>query len=106
MAMGAAWKVRRIVRNLQHIIGIELMCGAQALDYRAPLTAGIGAAAAHRAVRKLVPTLESDRVMHGDMAMLAEAVADGVFDPVVLEVGNGESGVGNGESGIGNRKGQ
>ncbi len=102
MAMGAAWKVRRIVRNVQHIIGIELMCGAQALDYRAPLTAGIGAAAAQRAVRKLVPTLERDRVMHGDMAMLAEAVAEGVFDPVVLGVGNG---VGNGESGIGNRRG-
>ncbi|MFI5246869.1 MAG: histidine ammonia-lyase, partial [Gemmatimonadales bacterium] len=29
MAMGAAWKLRRIVRNVQHILGIELMCAMQ-----------------------------------------------------------------------------
>lgn len=99
MAMGAAWKVRRIVRNVQHIIGIELMCGAQALDYRAPLTAGIGARAAQKAVRGLVAPLGRDRVLHDDIVRLAGAVADGVFEPAALG-----GGVGNGESEIGNRR--
>jgi histidine ammonia-lyase len=79
MAMGAAWKVRRIVHNVRHVLAIELMCAAQALDYRAPLRPGRGVAAAHEAVRALVPPLAADRVLSGDIATLAEAVAEGRF---------------------------
>jgi histidine ammonia-lyase len=79
MAMGAAWKLRRIVRNVQYVLAIELMCAAQALDYRAPLRAGRGAAEAHGVVRSLVPRLERDRVLAPDIATLADAVAAGRF---------------------------
>ena len=44
MAMGAAWKARRVLRNLENILAIELMCAAQGLDFRAPLRPGIGVA--------------------------------------------------------------
>src|SRR5205814_5297121 len=44
MAMGAAWKLRRVVANVRAVLAIELMCAAQGLDYRAPLRAGRGAA--------------------------------------------------------------
>src|SRR5690349_2084436 len=81
MAMGAAWKVRRIVRNLQHVLAIELMCAAQGLDYRAPLRPGVGVARAHAAVRELVPPLAGDRVLSGDIAVLAAAVSAGRFLP-------------------------
>jgi histidine ammonia-lyase len=84
MAMGAAWKVRRIVRNVQHVLAIELMCAAQALDYRAPLSAGVGAAAGHRAVRALVAPLERDRVLSDDITTLAAALATGAFEPAAL----------------------
>ena len=40
MAMGAAWKLRRIIGNVRHVLAIELMCAAQGLDYRAPLQRG------------------------------------------------------------------
>ncbi len=83
MAMGSAWKLRRIVRNLQHIIGIELMCGAQAIDCRAPLLPGVGVVEAHRRVRDLVSPLAGDRVLSGDIRRLADAVAHGVFEPSV-----------------------
>ncbi|MDQ6888480.1 MAG: histidine ammonia-lyase [Gemmatimonadota bacterium] len=79
MAMGAAWKLRRIVRDVQHVIGIELLCAAQALDYRAPLRPGRGAAEGHRRVREHVPRLERDRVLSPDIIRLADAVADGRF---------------------------
>src|SRR6185503_4489361 len=36
MAMAAAWKLRRIVKNVRYVLAIELMCGAQGIDYRAP----------------------------------------------------------------------
>lgn len=86
MAMGAAWKLRRIVRNLQHVIGIELMCGAQAIDYRAPLRPGVGISEAHRRVRELVPPLSGDRVLSNDMHRLADAVARGWFEPSTTTV--------------------
>jgi histidine ammonia-lyase len=79
MAMGAAWKLRRVVHNVQHILAIELMCAAQGLDCRAPLTPGRGVRVAHRQVRQLVPPLVGDRVLAGDIAVLAEAVAAGRF---------------------------
>jgi len=79
MAMGAAWKLRRIVRNLQHVLAIELMCGAQGIDFRAPLRPGRGVARAHALVRRLVAPLERDRVLAPDIAALADAVATGFF---------------------------
>jgi len=85
MAMGAAWKLRRIVGNVQHILGIELMCAAQGLDYRAPLAPGRGVAQAHRVVRELVEPLGADRVLSGDIARLAVAVGAGRFVGVTKE---------------------
>ena len=79
MAMGAAWKLRRIVRNVQHILAIELLCGAQGIDLRAPLRPGLGVAEAHHAVRALVPPLSRDRVLSPDIGIVADAVARGRF---------------------------
>ncbi|NUO62230.1 MAG: histidine ammonia-lyase [Gemmatimonadaceae bacterium] len=84
MAMGAAWKLRRIVQNVRHILAIELMCGAQGIDCRAPLTPGRGVARAHRVVRSLVAPLGADRVLAGDIATLADAVADARFTSTEL----------------------
>jgi len=79
MAMGAAWKLRRVIRNVRHVLAIELMCAAQGVDFRAPLKPGVGVARAHAAVRKLVPRLERDRVIGPDIERLAQAIADDVF---------------------------
>jgi histidine ammonia-lyase len=81
MAMGAAWKLRRVIRNVQHILGIELLCAAQGVDYRAPLRPGRGVARAHAEVRRLVSPLERDRVLAPDIGVLADAIAAGVFGP-------------------------
>jgi histidine ammonia-lyase len=79
MAMTAAWKLRRVVHNLRHVLAIELMCAAQGVDYRAPLKPGSGVARAHRVVRRHVKPLQRDRVLAGDIAMLAEAIGRGEF---------------------------
>ncbi len=79
MAMGAAWKLRRIIGNVRNILAIELMCAAQGLDYRLPLRAGRGAAAGHRLVRELVAPLEQDRVLSTDILALASAIERGHF---------------------------
>jgi histidine ammonia-lyase len=79
MAMGAAWKLRRIIGNVRNVLAIELMCAAQGLDYRLPLRAGRGAAAGHRLVRELVASLAQDRVLSTDILVLAGAIERGHF---------------------------
>jgi histidine ammonia-lyase len=79
MAMGAAWKLRRIIRNVQNILAIELMCSAQGLDFRAPLKPGAKLMPAHKHVRELVAHLDRDRVLSGDIGVLSSAVARGDF---------------------------
>jgi histidine ammonia-lyase len=74
MAMAAAWKLRRVVRNVRYVLAIELMCGAQGIDFRAPLKPGKGVARAHAAVRSLISPLERDRVLSGDIERLALAI--------------------------------
>jgi histidine ammonia-lyase len=82
MAMGAAWKLRRVVENVRAVLAIELMCAAQGLDCRAPLRAGRGAARGLALVRELVAPLTADRVLAGDIARLADAIDAGHFAPV------------------------
>ncbi|MEK0430469.1 MAG: hypothetical protein RL139_273 [Gemmatimonadota bacterium] len=79
MAMGAAIKLRRILHNVRHVLGVELMCGAQGIDYRRPLRAGAGVERAYAAVRARVPRLAEDRVLGPDIEALAAAVGTGAF---------------------------
>ncbi len=80
MAMGAAWKLRRVIANVRTVLAIELMCAAQGVDYRAPLAPGAGVQEAHRRVRSLVAPYTGDRAMRGDVARLADAIDAGTFD--------------------------
>jgi histidine ammonia-lyase len=79
MSMGAAWKLRRVLHNVRTVLAIELLCAAQGVDYRAPLKPGRGVARAHAVVRSLVAPLGQDRVLAGDIAALADAIANGRF---------------------------
>ena len=83
MAMGAAWKARRIVANLRNVLAIELMCGAQGIDFRAPLAPATAVGKAHQRVRAVVPHLERDRVMSGDIASVAREIFAGRFDECI-----------------------
>jgi histidine ammonia-lyase len=82
MAMGAAVKARRAAENARNVIAIELMCAAQALDYRAPLRPGRGVAKAHGIVRRSVPALTEDRVLTPDIQTIAGLIGDGAFNAV------------------------
>jgi histidine ammonia-lyase len=83
MGVTSAHKVQRILDLARQVITIELMCAAQMLDFRAPLKPGIGVQQAQEIVRSFVTKLEHDRVLAPDIATLAEAVKEGVFE--VLE---------------------
>ena len=79
MAMGAAWKLRRIVGNLRNVLAIELLCAMQGIDYRRPLRSSAPVEKAYATVRKLVPMMERDRPVSPDILLIANAIADEQF---------------------------
>ena len=80
MAMGAAVKLRRTVRNLRHVLAIELLCASQGIEYRRPLRSSAAIESAHARVRMLVDKSSGDRVPSPDIVALAEAIAAGAFE--------------------------
>jgi histidine ammonia-lyase len=80
MGMTGANKLRQIVEHAERILGIELMCAAQALEFRRPLKSSPTIERAYAEVRRVIPRLERDRVLAPDMDALAAAVRAGTFD--------------------------
>ncbi len=74
MGVTAALKYQQIVQNASHVIAIELMCAAQALDLLAPLKSSTPLQEAHRLIRFKVPVLEEDRVLAGDIQTITAMV--------------------------------
>lgn len=71
MGANAATKCGRVVRNVQCVLGIELMTSAQALDFRIKeekLNSSPALMKLHSDFRKLVSFVEQDREMYPDIA--------------------------------------
>jgi len=79
MAMGAATKLQRLLRNVEQVLAVELMCAAQGIDFRRPLRGSRAVEAAHAEVRSLVSSLTADRVLGPDIERLALAITQGRF---------------------------
>lgn len=76
MAPGAAFTAREIIKNVGAVIAIEMMCAAQAMDFKKPLKPGKGTMAAYKEVRKVVTHLDEDRVLYPDINKIADKVRD------------------------------
>ena len=76
VSMGAhgARKLLRVVDNLERILGIELLCAAQALDFQRPLRSGAAVEALHARVRAAVPHATADEVFAPWIERCAELV--------------------------------
>lgn len=85
MAMGAATKLRRTVRNLRHVLAIELIAAAEALEYRRPLRSSTSVEQAHAIIRQYVARSEGDRPPAPDITRLADALAAGALDVITEE---------------------
>ena len=77
MGMTSALKARQVAENVRHCLAIELLCAAQALEFRQPTRAGRGAQAAYQAIRARVPSMETDRELHKDIAAVAALIDSG-----------------------------
>lgn len=79
MAMTTAIKTRQILENANAIIAIELMAGAQAIDFRKPVKPGKAVQITYDIIRKYVKRLEEDRPIYDDINKLTEVVKSGEF---------------------------
>jgi histidine ammonia-lyase len=80
MGMTSALKLRAIVDLAENLLAIELLAGAEGLEYRRPLKAGAGVEQAFGALRKIAPPLTQDRSLSDDIARVAEAIRQENFD--------------------------
>lgn len=78
VSMGAwgGWKARLAVNNCRRVVAMELLCAAEAIEFRDAARRAPALAAVHAWVRELVPPLEADRPLAGDIARLADALDD------------------------------
>ena len=70
----AALKLRNVVKNVETVLAIELLCAAQGIDFLAPLKPGKGTGKAHEQIRAKIPTLEYDRNTSGDIANVLDII--------------------------------
>ncbi|MFQ5715628.1 MAG: histidine ammonia-lyase [Nitrospinales bacterium] len=63
----AARKAEQTLENAKHVVAIELLCGAQALDLFTNMKPGRGTLAAYQTLRKHVSHLDRDRELHRDI---------------------------------------
>ncbi|WP_440007024.1 histidine ammonia-lyase [Halomicrococcus sp. SG-WS-1] len=100
MSAQSAFDARSAVENALTVVGVELLCAAQAAEFvdREALAAadatgsadhdgedddlahGVGTGAAYDAVREVVPPLVEDRPIHEDIATAATLVRSGLLE--------------------------
>ncbi|HEX8586231.1 MAG TPA: histidine ammonia-lyase [Allosphingosinicella sp.] len=83
MATHAATKARRVAANAAGVVGIELLCAAQGLDFHAPLTSSPAVEAARSEIRRNVAHYASDRYLADDLEWAKAAVMDGTLSKQV-----------------------
>lgn len=83
MGVTAARKTNEVARNLSQILGIELLSGAQALEFRRPLRSSAALESVHATLREKVPRYDEDRVHYPDIAAATELLASGTVIDVV-----------------------
>ncbi len=83
MGMTAALKLRRVIQNVRHVLAIEALAAAQAVDLLAPLKPGKRAQQALREIRAISPMVTQDRSLAPDIAKVSEIIRQGKLAAVL-----------------------
>jgi histidine ammonia-lyase len=79
--------LKEVHKNLAGVLAIEMLCAAQAIDFRKPHRPGKGTGAAYDLIREAVPFMKEDRPLHPDIEAVsrlirARAITKAVEDAV------------------------
>ena len=79
MAAHGAFRLQKMAKNLNYILGVELLCAAQGVEFRAPLKTSSALQSAIDRLREDVPTLEDDRYLAPDLEAAQVIVTSGAL---------------------------
>ena len=79
MAAHGARRLRRMCANLSAILGVEAICAAQGVDFRAPLMTSPALQRVMARIRADIAPLQDDRYMAPDLAAAAALVTSGAL---------------------------
>lgn len=79
-------KLNMVLDNLENILAVELVCAAQAFDYRKPMKSGVILDACHELVRRHIDHAEEDRIFADDIAVAREIVASGQLTQLANQI--------------------
>jgi histidine ammonia-lyase len=83
MGNAAGLKAWQVLGNCERAVAIELLAGAQGVEFLAPLEPGAGVRAVRAFVRELSPRLRDDRPLAADIEAVAAAIRDGSLEAAV-----------------------
>lgn len=69
MAAHGARRLTRMVENLNRILGVELLCAVQGIEFRAPLVTSGALTSVIKRLRRDVPTLNEDRYLAPELGV-------------------------------------
>jgi len=70
----SARKTLRIIKNLEKILAIELLCAAQAFDFRRPLKSSKILEEVHKYIRKKIPHITEDTILSNKINLALEII--------------------------------
>ncbi len=79
MAAHGARRLGRMVENLNYILGIELMCAAQGVEFRAPLLTSAPLQQVIARLRADIPALAEDRYLAPELETAKQLVSSGAI---------------------------
>ncbi|MBT8047418.1 MAG: histidine ammonia-lyase [Xanthomonadales bacterium] len=79
VSMGSisALKLLSVMRNVERVLAVELLCASQALDFRSPLKPGRGVHLAHEMLRRQIVHAQKDYEVRNDLDLCASILRDG-----------------------------
>jgi histidine ammonia-lyase len=92
VSMGSigARKALQVIENVEKILGVELYCAAQAVDFHAPLKSGKIMTALYEHVRTKIKHVTEDQIMYEDMETAIGIVRSGELLTLAREVAEKE----------------
>jgi histidine ammonia-lyase len=92
VSMGSigARKALQVIGNVEKILGVELFCAAQAVDFHSPLKSGKIMTALYEHVRTKIKHVTEDQIMYEDMETAIEIIRSGELLNLAREVAEKE----------------
>lgn len=92
VSMGSigARKALQVIENVEKILGVELFCAAQAVDFHAPLKSGKIMTTLYEHVRTKIKHVTEDQIMYEDMETAIEMIQSGELLTLAKEIAEKE----------------